>query len=180
MNNHESAPNKTEGVNGDSLWGENYTKDLPPFAGSKGAEDSSEKVPTVEEMEKRSVNLMKGALSAERFDPKQSFQMIQEYANLRGACLGIEKPVNIFLRYEDFVKTPTGSMRRKTRIDPMTDKAYGGSSWGWNTRAFHAEDGTYLDFSATPDRESTKPISEQTGVLESYEKAYELISFMYS
>ena len=183
LNDHEIAGASDEkSGNDDSPWGESYQKSVPPFKGI--IENDSQRVEnnnSQERLDRHSAELMRGFLGENDFNPRKHFGEIQEYVRTRSESLGVEKPVKLFLRYEYFEKTPTGTARQKLRFDPEKKQIYQDGNWGWSTRAYHSDkEGTFLDFSATPNMESEKGVQEQSGILSGYEQVYEIINFAYT
>lgn len=124
LNDHEIAEASDEkSGNDDSPWGESYQNSVPPFKGI--IENDSQRVEnnnSQERLDRHSAELMRGFLGENDFNPRKHFGEIQEYVRTRSESLGVEKPVNLFLRYEYFEKTPTGTARQKLRFDPEKNR----------------------------------------------------------
>lgn len=128
---------------------------------------------SAEQNERLNIEQIQGLLIQESFDPVQKYNVLSSYVKSRANLLGVNKPVNLFLRSEHIKETSFGSVLQKFRQNPINQEPYTGD-WPWTTRAFHSSEGTFLDFPAHP---VGKP---QDSVLEGYEAADSIIDFVYT
>lgn len=152
------------------------TNEIVPRDLEDRQEDLREVQGTVEseqQTERLTVDMLRNILRQKELAPEEIYNKLTSYVESRVKDLGIKKPVHVFLRSEYFEKTTYGSTLKKVRFDPIKQEVFSGS-WSWQTRAFHSDNGTYLDF---PANQSGNP---ENKTLYGYEAADSMIDFIYT
>ena len=147
-----------------------------PFVGS-----GKERLDSPERMDCESVQIATDLLSEDTISSRHSFPKLQRYFELRAKRLGAEKPVKLYLAWSKKRRTEKGDyLITTTRFNPMTGEMLKGGRWNYATRAFHSEDGTYIQFPLSSSREEEKPLAERSDLITGYEKTYDIIDFAYT
>ncbi len=154
----------------------NNSYDMPNTESPQSNETTEQADPSTlspEQTEKSSVEVIQELLKQENFDPSQYYNVLSSYVKSRASSLGVDKPVNLFLKYSYMQENQNGSSLQCLRLNPTSQEPFKGN-WGWLTRAFHSSEGTFLDF---PAHSRGKALNCP---LKGYEATDALIDFIYT